>query len=160
MFVSVGGGYACVKITGRANCNSSIDFKTLLNELMQQGCTRFILDLSECLLMDSTFLGVLAGFGLRSGPGNPIELCAPNARILELLENLGVIHLFKVVQEPAACDAASTREHPVTVPGKEEVTETCLEAHNILMGIDPSNVARFKDVTRFLAEDLKKLKGR
>ncbi|HSY74088.1 MAG TPA: STAS domain-containing protein, partial [Dongiaceae bacterium] len=57
--VLVGKNFACVKITGRANFTSSPDFKTLLAELAQKGYTRFIIDLAGCVLMDSTFLGVL-----------------------------------------------------------------------------------------------------
>ena len=80
---------------------SSPDFKTLLTELNQKGYSRFIVDLSECVLMDSTFLGVLAGFGLKANPNCAtgkceVELANPNARISELLENLGVLPLFKV----------------------------------------------------------------
>jgi hypothetical protein len=32
-----------------------------------------------------------------------------------------------------------------------------LEAHQTLMAVNPENVIRFKDVTLFLAEDLKSL---
>src|SRR6266436_1715412 len=91
MLVLVGEKFACIKISGRANFSSSVDFKTLVNELLQKGYTYFVLDLSECMLMDSTFLGVLAGFGLKMNaatPGNgcgAIELSNPNARISELL---------------------------------------------------------------------------
>ncbi|HEV2394246.1 MAG TPA: STAS domain-containing protein [Verrucomicrobiae bacterium] len=162
MLVLVGERFACIKIQGRANFSSSIDFRTLLNELHQKGYNYFVLDLSECLLMDSTFLGVLAGFGLkmRTGPKEAsvpqIELMNPNARITELLENLGVLHLFRVNQgslpkcaeAPAPEAASSTRE---------EVTRACLEAHEILMAINPQNISKFKDLTQFLAEDLKKM---
>ena len=65
MLVSIGEKCACIRIAGRANFTSSIDFKTLVNELLQKRFTYFVLDLRECTLMDSTFLGVLAGFGLR-----------------------------------------------------------------------------------------------
>jgi hypothetical protein len=34
-----------------------------------------------------------------------------------------------------------------------------LEAHQTLMAIDPRNVSKFKEVTAFLAEDLKRLKS-
>src|SRR5438046_6791784 len=84
--VLVGDQFACIKIVGRANFSSSIDFKTLLNELKDKGYSYFVLDLSACTLMDSTFLGVLAGFGLKmlsnqKVPGDPaIELLNPNAR--------------------------------------------------------------------------------
>src|SRR6266853_1579629 len=99
MQMMTGEKFACVRIIGRANFNSSIDFKTLVSDLRQKGCTYFVLDLSECVLMDSTFLGELAGFGLKMLPttgesGNrAIELVGANPRIAELLENLGVIHL-------------------------------------------------------------------
>ena len=101
----VGKNFACVKIAGRANFMSSPDFKTLLRELNQKGYSRFIMDLSECVLMDSTFLGVLAGFGLMTKPGGvpgkcDIELANPNTRVSELLENLGVLPLFKVTTGP------------------------------------------------------------
>lgn len=87
MSVLVGERFACIRIKGRANFSSSIDFKALLNELRQKGYAYFVLDLSECALMDSTFLGVLAGFGLKpNGPqkdrgGSGIELYNPNPRI-------------------------------------------------------------------------------
>src|SRR5437773_12518321 len=97
MLVLVGEKFACIKIIGRANFTSSIDFRTLVNELRQKGYCYFVLDLSECVLMDSTFLGVLAGFGLKMCGETPeqrlgtIELSNPNASNSELIENLGVI---------------------------------------------------------------------
>jgi len=44
-----------------------------------------------------------------------------------------------------------------THPTHEQITRTSLEAHQTLMTVNPDNVARFKDVTQFLAEDLKTL---
>jgi anti-anti-sigma regulatory factor len=166
MLVLAGEEFACVKIVGRANFTSSIDFKTLVNELRQKGYGYFVLDLSECMLMDSTFLGMLAGFGLKMLParkdqGDPaIELLNPNARITELLENLGVLHLFKLTQGPLTLpEGTEARPHTEAAPSKEEVTRACLEAHQTLMEINPNNVSKFKEVTAFLAEDLKKLKA-
>jgi len=165
MSVLVGDQFACVKIVGRANFSSSIDFRTLLNELRQKGYSYFVLDLSGCSLMDSTFLGVLAGFGLKMVSSEneqtepAIELLNPNARIVDLLESLGVLHLFKVSQGPLSLpDNTQAHTHQPLCPTKEEVTRACLEAHRTLMEINPQNVARFKEVAQFLAEDLKKVK--
>lgn len=155
--------FACVKIAGRANFMSSPDFKTLLNELHQKGYQRFIVDLSECVLMDSTFLGVLAGFGLTINAGSTldkcdIELLHPSARIRELLDNLGVISLFKITTSAPPLPADAKTSAPDTInPTQEQITRTCLEAHKTLMAVNPENIARFKDVTQFLAEDLKNL---
>jgi len=165
LLVLVGEKFSCIKIVGRANFNSSVDFKTLVSELRQRGYSYFVLDLSECLLMDSTFLGVLTGFGLKLGQrdccDSGIELLNANPRITDLLENLGVIHLFKLTNGPLqAPEGAETRTHTPLNPSKEEVTRACLEAHKTLMEVNPANVSRFKDVTQFLAEDLKNLKAK
>jgi anti-sigma B factor antagonist len=165
MLVMVGEQFACIRIVGRANFTSSVDFKTLVDELRQKGCNCFVLDLSECVLMDSTFLGVLVGLGLKltSGNGEPVrhgvELFNPSPRITELLETLGVLHLFKITEGTFTTAAPTqTVEHAPGNPTKEEVTCTCIEAHQTLMALSPANAARFKDVAQFLAEGLKKSK--
>lgn len=161
--VLIGKNCAAVKIAGRANFSSSPDFKTLLNELSQKSYRHFIIELSECVLMDSTFLGVLAGFGLKLNPnGAPcekgIELLNANARVSELLENLGAIHLFNVTSGELKMpgDVKVCAPEPKN-PTHEEITRTSLEAHQTLMAVNPENIMRFKDVTQFLAEDLKSL---
>ena len=163
LLVWAGEQFACIRIIGRANFISSIDFRTLVNELRQKGCNYFVLDLSECVLMDSTFLGVLAGFGLKLSTGNGgqtqrgIDLLNPNARITESLETLGVLHLFKLTHGPLAPPPQTEpHAHTPASPSKAEVTRACLEAHETLMHINPANVAKFKEVTQFLSENLKK----
>jgi anti-anti-sigma regulatory factor len=166
MWVFVGEKFACIRISGRANFTSSIDFKTLVTELKAKGYNFFVLDLKDCTLMDSTFLGVLAGFGLKMG-GNDrnavsgrIELRNPNNRILELLENLGVLHLFALAQGDVPMpEEAREQECRVTTPTREEQTLACIEAHEILSSLSEENAARFKDVSQFLAEDLKRIRS-
>jgi len=165
LLVLVGKGFACIKISGRANFSFSPDFKALLSGLAEKGYGHFVIDLSECVLMDSTFLGVLAGFGMRMNQGNGvdqhgIELCNPNARITELLENLGALPLFKVSNGTPQLPGDVQSSTPESInPTHEQITRTSLEAHQTLMTVNPDNVARFKDVTQFLAEDLKTLEN-
>ena len=163
MSIWAGDKLVCIKIAGRASFSSSVDFKTVVNSLWQSGSSRFVIDLSDCPLMDSTFLGVLAGFGVKFSATPPppvparIELLNPNARIADLLENLGVAHLFNVHRDgPPPIEQLTAVPQPSSNPSKEEVSRVCLEAHQTLMDINPANVPKFKDVTRFLAEDLKK----
>ncbi len=115
-------------------------------------------------MMDSTFLGVLAGGGLKllkaseAGKGAPIQLLNPNERVQTLLDNLGVLHLFYVTTgsnlSPDQCERPDVGGVP---PSREDVCRTSLEAHKTLMDINPDNIPKFKDVTQFLAEDLAKL---
>jgi hypothetical protein len=114
--------------------------------------------------MDSTFLGILSQFGLKLNPaGAPgqkgIELLNPNGRVTELLENLGALHLFKVVTGALELpDDVKTCAPESINPTHEQITRTSLEAHQTLMAVNPENAARFKDVTQFLAEDLENVK--
>ena len=158
--VLVGDNFVCVKIAGRANFVSSPDFKTLIEQLQQKDYAHFIIDLSECALMDSTFLGVLAQFGLRLNTAGAatragIELSNPNPRVTELLENLGALHLFKILSGELALPGVVETSTPTSIhPSREQIARTSLEAHQTLMQVNPDNCARFKDVTQFLAEDL------
>jgi len=153
---------ALVKISGRASFNCSVEFKTLVYELRARGYRKFILDLTDCLIMDSTFLGVLAGFGLKlveSADEKPtVTLLNLNQRILDLLENLGVAHLFHIMQgtEPLSQKCRDVLQTDGS-RSKLETARVCLEAHETLMSINPANIPKFKDVTRFMAEDLKRL---
>jgi anti-sigma B factor antagonist len=173
--VWVGDNLVCVKVAGRANFSGSVDLKTLVNTMWGKGYHHFVLDLSECLLMDSTFLGVLAGLGLKlnnnnqasagnggaNGSGNhAIELLNPSARIAELLENLGITHLFEITRGQLTTECLVKLDHAPTETDRREVQQTCLEAHRTLMDVNPANVPKFKDVAQFLAEDIKKMDGK
>ena len=162
--VLVGKKFACVKVRGRANFTASIDFDRLLKGLREKGYLCFVIELSECALMDSTFLGVLARFGKEmtegyaGADGQAVELLNPNARISELLENVGVLYLFRVSQgQCASPEALEPCAHETTEHSREDLTRACLEAHETLMALNPGNVARFKDVAKFLAEDLARM---
>src|SRR5258706_8291556 len=135
--VCVGENIVCIRIAGRANFHSSVDFKALVLALRQSGHARFVLDLEKCQLMDSTFLGVLAGLGLKfaeeSNGSNPptIELMCASSRISDLLENLGIAHLFKPFQgtPPAGekLDVDVVNQNGAALDRKE-ITRTRLEA--------------------------------
>lgn len=156
-----------VRITGRANFQSSVDFKSTLLELWQRGARRFILDLTQCQLMDSTFLGVMAGLGLKfskeqnSGGMAIIELLNPSPRVADLFDNLGIIHLFTVSTSPGReLEGLDPVQPPANcTPDRKETTRVCLEAHKLLMQLNEANVAKFKDVTKFLEEDLKRMEA-
>jgi anti-anti-sigma factor len=158
----VDGQLVCIRIAGRASFQSSVAFKTLVNSLLEKGHTRFVLDVTECQLMDSTFLGVLAGLGLKFSQHHngdrtaTLELLRPSERLFDLIENLGIAHLFQIHQGAAPVTGEHSPVGSSASTDRKETMRTCLEAHQLLMEINPANVAKFKDVTRFLEEDLKR----
>jgi anti-sigma B factor antagonist len=161
LLVWTGPGFACIRVTGRANFNISVDFRRLLRRLAATGQERILIDLSECRLMDSTFLGTLAfeagQLKRRAGvPGGPkLELLNSNPTVRELIEDLGVAQLFNFVERDLTEEEFKAAP-PVDAASPVELTRTCLEAHELLMALHPANVAKFKDAAAFLAEELRR----
>ena len=151
----------CVKISGRANFATSVDFKRLVTEARARGAQRFIVDLAACPIMDSTFLGVLASLGMKLSADDlppdqrPIELLNPSPKVADLIDNLGVLHLFRVVQASGPENLCFTAVESANA-SKLELSKNCLAAHQVLMDLNPANVAKFKDVAKFFAEDVAK----
>ena len=152
LHVAVVKGVTCVKVDGPANFAVTVDFKTLVRQCCEEGGRVLLLDLSNCINMDSTFLGIVMGMTSRL---NRIELLNPSERIIDLLDNLGVLKLLTVGHGINPFDAELTPTDPVHVD-KRSLTAASLEAHKLLMKINPKNVPRFKDVAKFLEEDLER----
>ena len=162
--VLVGEQVACFKLAGRANFNGSAEFKSLLQTLQARGVVRFILDLRECVLMDSTFVGVLAKFslglaaGAATGAAAHIELLGAGERVDDMLDNLGVKALFgrlaSAQEIPTGLTPLDLTSSPA--PSRRELTETSLEAHRALMNLSEENRRKFGEVEKCLVEDLKK----
>ena len=150
---------ACVRIAGRANFTISPDFKKLLQQLQGDGVHEIILDLTECSIMDSTFLGVVASAGMKcdaarmAGGHGIIKLYRPNERVQELLDNLDVLNLFTLLQEAPKMGCFEQVDEGETT--KVELNRTCLEAHQTLMNTSPENERRFKDATEFFEKNLR-----
>ena len=165
MRVAVNGPLVCVKIGGRACFEAGPSFKTLTDELCQRGKTQFLFDLTECQQMDSTLLGLMAGLAIRLAPTSApaadcaVKLLNVSERIAELLESVGVDHLFTILSDLPLDEAGWEILRADAGAGREKLAQASLEAHRTLMELDPGNVPKFKDVARFLAEDLQKMKG-
>ena len=158
LYVADLGERAVVRITGRANCLSSVPFKRVINCLIERGRRVFTLDLSDCQLMDSTFLGVLVGLNRtlgQAGPNGGFSLYKPTESVCVLLDNLGILELFSTAESLGQAEAVEPVEAG-EASDKTELTQTSLEAHRNLMDANPENEAKFKEVTCFLEEDLKR----
>ena len=159
LFVAVQDDIVYVRVVGKATFACGPDFSSLIEGLIAKGHQRFAIDMKDCPLMDSTFIGLITGFGMQLPPGerSGISLHHMSDRIKGLLANLGVSQLF------INCSADNgIPEHLVAAPAEQsghsqvEVQATCLKAHKTLMEANEENVARFKDVTKCLEEDLRK----
>lgn len=160
LFISVSEQNAYFKVIGSGNVHLSVMFKACLNRLHAKGVNRFCIILNECPMMDSTFLGILVGFcrqldekaADRGAHADKMILYSPTKRVLDSIENLGFGYLFKVTDETD--QTFDFQEVPRENVDRKEFTRHSLEAHQNLMDLNPDNIPKFKDVTRFLEEEL------
>jgi anti-anti-sigma regulatory factor len=149
-----------VRVEGKGSFLNSGNLKEFAREMVDRGYREFIVDLKNCVMMDSTFMGTMAGVALRLkelGQGHlHVVRCAGRSR--ELLAGLGLDQLFSIHNNGSGAPECKSLE-PETAPAaagqvKRERAETMLEAHEALCEAAPENVARFKDVLDYLKQDL------
>lgn len=156
--------FACIRIVGRANFACGPDFKRTVDDLIGLGPARLVMDLQDCQLMDSTFLGVLAGEARHfrdEAPGNGlIELSNPNVRVMGLIESLGVSKWFQETTGKLNLpDGVQTKQVVLLNNTKVELKQTSLKAHETLSQMNEENRPRFAEITRTLREDLEHLQA-
>jgi anti-anti-sigma factor len=143
-----------IRIEGRASFLNSACLRDFVNQMLKSGKTRFVIDFLRCTSMDSTFLGVLAGFALelrKCEPKGSLVLTRMGQRNLELIRNLGLHKLLTIDSSEsgvntAACDTALA---PGT-RGELENARLVLEAHENLVSAEESNRGKFQDVIVFM----------
>lgn len=157
--VGVNGKAVWVKVEGKGNFLNSGNLKEFAREMIQRGYREFVVDLEHCAMMDSTFMGTLAGVALRLkelGHGHlHVVHCGQRSR--ELLTGLGLDQIFQIHANGTTapeCDAL-----PSTIPAeptvqKKQQAQQMLDAHEALCEAAPENFSRFKDVLEYLKQDL------
>ena len=150
-----------IKVEGKGSFLNSGGVKEFSKEMVNRGHREFVVDLRNCPVMDSTFMGTLAMIALRLreiGQGN-LHVINLNERNHDLLANLGLDQLFSM----DACGVKDVKEQgaavrdslePAAAPGHGSQAETMLEAHEALVEADPDNLTKFKDVLEYLKQDL------
>ena len=161
-----------VRVVGRGTFQNSQPLRHFALEMIDQGYHEFIVDLAHCHGMDSTFLGVLAGIGLRlrqNNDQNAVHVVNIGPRNMELLQTLGLDRLFSVDAclletgthaPPADADFQKLPDTDITALShpldKDETADLMLEAHDNLMRADERNLPKFKDLARALRENVAK----
>jgi anti-sigma B factor antagonist len=148
-------------VVGKGSFQNSPALKEFSKRMLERGCRQFIVDLNGCPVMDSTFMGTLAGIALRLREFGNGSLLVRNAneRNSDLLQNLGLNNLFdveskgpEVATETLVGDAPLEDNHLID---RSDQAECMIEAHEALVDADPENLARFKDVLEYLKQDLR-----
>ncbi len=157
ILVGISDRTVCVRVEGKGSFLNSTGLKEFAKEMANRGFREFVVDLKNCPVMDSTFMGTLAGIALQLrglGQGQ-LRVTNLNERNRDLLANLGLDQLFTIESGPGvAAEAAS--QTPLDVDGEDKTSraQTMLEAHEACVEANPENAAKFKDVLEYLKQDL------
>lgn len=150
MQVGLAGPVVWVRVEGRGTFQNSTGLKEFATEMMKRDHKEFVIDLKNCELMDSTFMGTLAGIAMRLGSAGKLHVVHPNARCRQVLKNLGLDRVVSVDDDaPVGAPGEPLRDAEGNPP-REAKRETIIEAHENLVAADPANAVRFKDVIDFL----------
>jgi len=158
--VGVRGPTVWVKVEGKGSFLNSGNLKEFAREMLDRGYREFVVDLADCAMMDSTFMGTMASVALRLkelGHGH-LHIVHCGNRSQQLLSGLGLDQIFDIHSDGAGepeCEALEQASRSQTLDSrKKEQAETMLEAHEALCEAAPENIFRFKDVLDFLRQDL------
>jgi anti-anti-sigma factor len=96
IMVSQHGTHAEIRVVGRGSFKNAGAFKQAYAQLLSKGAKDFVIDLGTCQALDSTFLGIMIGLGLRakevSGSARIIQASNP---IIKLFNEVGLDRLFE-----------------------------------------------------------------
>jgi anti-sigma B factor antagonist len=158
--VGVNGPTVWVRVEGKGSFLNSGSLKEFAREMLDRGYREFVMDLADCAMMDSTFMGTMASVALRLkelGRGHLHVIHCGN-RSRELLSGLGLDQIFDIRADGTAaapeCEALERASDGLRQDRKQQQAQTMLEAHEALCEAAPENFFRFKDVLDYLKQDL------
>ncbi len=161
ILVGVNGPAVWVRVEGRGSFLNSGNLKEFAQEMVNRGYREFVVDLQHCAMMDSTFMGTMAGVALRLrelGHGH-LRIVHCGQRSHDLLSGLGLDQILTIQSNGSSapeCQSIEKEEPKAQDPStaKAEQAQTMIEAHEALCEAAPENFTRFKDVLDYLKQDL------
>lgn len=162
---STGEDAAFARVMGRGSFKVSGSLKEFGSAVLEQGKQELVLDLADCVGMDSTFMGVIAGLSFRykKQEGGKVVMVNLSDKTLRLISTLGLDHLVEYHMREALPDsyrdALSSHEADMNDIGEDPLSEEersrmMLESHQELSDLSEANRERFKDVLTYLREEV------
>lgn len=102
------GNVKLLKIGGRITLGAGVDrLRDTLEDLLVNGANRWILDLADVGMIDSSGIGLLVRYlTTAKQQGGDLKLLNPTKFALQTLKMIGLLNLFEVFQEQEKAVAA------------------------------------------------------
>lgn len=142
-----------IRVVGRGSFQNSTGLKEVAAKMSALGHHEFIIDLKDCELMDSTFMGTLAGIAIKLGDGGHIRIIRANPRNRQVLANLGLDRILSLEDTAPVPPPQGRMRNAEGHPPRRAERGAIIEAHENLVAANPENSIRFKDVIEFLKQE-------
>lgn len=160
--IDVGGadGFVWVRVKTKGTFAVSPQLKSYVEGRMDEGRTRFVVDLEQCPAMDSTFMGTLAGIAMRVAKlsGGTLHLAGASDRNEQSLKDLGLDAVMEINPEGAEwrgdLEAIRGGLEPLQEEQEESDAGHVLEAHRLLCEANESNMEKFATVLDVLENEV------
>jgi anti-anti-sigma factor len=145
-----------IRITGRGIFVNCQFLKRHINEILDQGYKKVVVDCRDCDYMDSSFLGSLTGIAirLRKQYNTKLEMANMKPKVKETLYTIGLNHIFRLVENRDLSGIPITTVLPLDPGDHSSLAQNMLEAHDHLIEINQDNKERFSDVRDALKKEL------
>ncbi len=147
-----------IRVEGKGSFQNSTALKEFAKEMLSRGHRCFVVDLKVCPVMDSTFMGTLAGIAskIRTGGDGDLVLIHLNERNHSLLCNLGLDMLLKIEDSREVPSELLAHEQSLPAHSVDKLTEakTMLAAHEAVVAASAANEDKFRDLLDFLRQDI------
>jgi anti-sigma B factor antagonist len=162
MLVAIQPPRAAVIVRGRGTFKAAPALKKFGLTAIGEGCTLLLMDMQDCVGMDSTFMGVVGGMALRlrKETGGEVAMVNLSVKNKALLSTLGLDRYVKT--EGAESELATflgkadLAKLDSTAMSRTVTTQTMLDAHHDLVSISPDSMAKFKDVIAYLQDEMQR----
>jgi hypothetical protein len=151
-----------VKIDGPATMALSAGFAALCEECRRQFARPIYIDLSTCEWLDSTFAGCLVGQRVKTGAsdgagdGSGFTVIGSSEPCREVLTKMGLAPLLLSDAPPPSPPPDAFAAVTAQTFSSEHVTETVIDAHDHLAGINDTNREVFGRIADAFRADLRR----
>lgn len=145
-------GVYVIKMMGDVRLTLCISFDQFIDAMLgESNFSSVLFDLSEADAVDSTTLGLMAKISLLAQEKRGITpvILATNASIQRILETMGFIDIFTIVDK-LEIDLPLQRNLTAIECDENIVKEKVIEAHKILMGLNEKNHETFRNLVTML----------
>ena len=141
-------GVYILKLIGEVRLNACSTIDSVIEKIAENPNFRsLVVDLSETDHLDSTTLGMLAKLAVKAKEKSHFlpSIVSTNPDVTRIIESMGFDSVFVITKEPveSESDLAEVEQTPLQ---EEEMRQTVINAHKVLMDINENNRDKFRDL--------------